>query len=184
MTTSPPNPHRAFPTPSDGSPLDWEAFRYIADEMDPEESARFEQRLQEDAAACAAVADAVALASQLRDAWEPTAQWNRDPQHAPISRTASQDRFRSFHFYRAAAVWLAILMGGWLLVQAVPPTRVARSESEPLASAWAELVAAGEFELEESAEMELPEWNWVDPDETDWMLVALQDLQAVEGDNE
>jgi hypothetical protein len=96
-------PPRIWQEADGGDDLDWLAFRYAANEMSDAEIESFERRLQEDTAACEAVAQAVnlshALAVVTRDA---------EPKRAP-RRGLSAWRFGAVAAGIAAAVSLYAL---------------------------------------------------------------------------
>jgi len=128
--------------------IHWSAFRYVSDEMTPDEAASFELQLAEDQAAREAVAQAVALVACVRHA-------EADVRGAGTSHTApaelvSPARAVNRHWLQplawtsvGAAACLLTMLGGQALLNwrgdssAVVPARA--TSDEQLAVAWSDL---------------------------------------------
>lgn len=103
------------------TPLDpeWDAFRYVAGEMTPDEHAAFETRLADDVAAAEAVVEAVRLSQAIAAAGS-----------RPVRRTAAPAVARSRRGWLVAGVACSLLgafaLGGrFAREQAAPPAPVA-----------------------------------------------------------
>lgn len=117
--------------------LFWQAFRYVADELTPEEALAFETRLANEQAAREAVAQAVELSHAVKAAV---------PEPQPVDTThvvlasATHDRWMQPIGWLAAGVaaCLALVMT-WQTFG--PVKQQDRSKLAPLALAWAETQA-------------------------------------------
>jgi hypothetical protein len=101
------------PTPQNtcGQDLDWVAFCYVADELNQDDRATFEARLEHDLSACEAVARAVQLAESATMAMATT------PTLSPDSPSLSPARTRDASS-RTRAVGVTVLVASILVLLA------------------------------------------------------------------
>ena len=158
--------------------LDWQAFQYVADELEARERERFEARLADDTEACEAVVAAMRLAQTIDGAFggdasrEGTTISRRPTVHVADSLKADSQLpsaappFSTYSGLAIAAGLAALLATAWwLLPQAdVAPTP---SVSGNVALAWATEIESTSVELS--------------TEDTDWPLEAMGDaLEDVE----
>lgn len=166
--------------------LDWQAFCYVADELDPGERAEFEIRLEDDQQARQAVVDAVHHAQFLYSALNSTSFDDGRESVALAAQPfpAMRSSFKRSGILFTSAAALLMLVAGWAWLwnpNSIGPDSFAGSDSDQLASAWvATLVAMSDEELDEFIEEEVPLADSTDEESDDWMLVALTDLENSE----
>jgi hypothetical protein len=118
MTDPNRNVDASMPQSSDDTSeeLSWLAFRYVHDELSPDEREAFDVRLADDLAACEAVAAAVALSDRVRGAMSSTAANNLHlaRSHAPQSRRRASKQLTAS---LAIAAALLVAFGVWKLVE-------------------------------------------------------------------
>jgi hypothetical protein len=182
--------HETTPSPDE---LNWQAFRYIAGEMNATEQERFEQLLAEDQPARQAVAAAVELsqASVLALGMSQPPVWR-----APVWGGVEQ-RHRWMGWVVGVAACLA-LVAAWL-AQREAPVQSASLQSEALALQWSE-VREQQHELADAALADpspesilstdepepLDAWPLADDNAAvapDWMLAAVFEQREL-GDSE
>ena len=167
--------------------LDWLAFCYVADELDPEDRAEFEIRLEDCQLARQAVVDAVQQSQVLYSSLNSTSfNDGKEPVSITSRSVAPPQRFfqRSRILFAAAAAML-MLVAGWAWFTSPNPNgsdALANSDSDQLASAWvATLVVMSNDELDDFIDEELPLPELTSEESEDWMLIALTDLENSEG---
>ena len=174
--------------PSDDDDLDWLAFCYVADELDAQSRAAFEQRLATDVLACEAVADAVQLSSLVYAAadsdFDGLAELPADP--AEHNRLAKWSPVPTLVF--AASVMLCLIAAGWILTNSTGSQQALTQNTldvNQLATTWAEGLVdedpGNDFEsviLTTGAESGFG--GDVDDADIDdgWLLVALADMEG------
>jgi anti-sigma-K factor RskA len=154
-------------------PLDWLAFCYVADELEPDQRASFENRLLDDQDAREAVAQAVWQTQCLNKAIEASRPAGR-VSLAPVNHLKKQFRWLvPVSTLATVAAVLAIVVFGSR--QSAPP----QLSSDELAEIWVNtLVSLDNDELEDivSADFESIEMD----DDNDAWLVAVVDEMAPE----
>jgi len=161
-----------LPLDSESKDLNWLAFCYIADELNPSERIAFEARLLE----CEATRDAVVDA--MRDSQTLFQTLKSEPQliapvvaTIPSSKTNLTLRWTAAILATAAAVLITV--NNWSVIFPVDNPMVA-SESDGLASAWVEtLITMSEEELDEFINEEIPQREATSDGLENWMFVAL-----------
>ena len=163
--------------------LDWLAFCYVADELDPDQRAAFNSRLAVDPAAQQAVADAVGLGQVAYRALQET------PRGVVREQRSS---YRSVHarVVFAASVALALLGVGWAWYSgqfsAQAPQVAIDSEfqsSEELALTWVYSTSEDEQDWPEYGPLAAEDytnadWNYEQDDaDSGWMAVALNEIE-------
>ena len=181
--------------------LDWLAFCYIADELEPMAKAEFEQRLEHDQAARDAIVDAMTLAAAIHQSQtDPVAQLTSQPT-VPLDSASRRQWVAAPRFVFAASVTLALVTAAWFWLTVESSKRFA-AENE-LAIAWVTVAdltdsdgpesPANSLEIElweadespdEFDERTLPrvdsDEDDVDEGSTDWLVLALEDLGSLE----
>jgi ferric-dicitrate binding protein FerR (iron transport regulator) len=116
----------------------WDVFRYVAEEMTPDEEQRFEQLLESDQALREKVASMVSTMAMV-DQVHATSKVS-----AAIAKRAAKIRVRRLIVSVAALVAIATLA-----INLMPAPSQADAETESVAMAWAESLETDEFELPE-----------------------------------
>jgi anti-sigma-K factor RskA len=177
---------REMRNPENSNDLEWLAFCYVADELENSDREQFELRLENDNEAREAVVTAMQNAEMLWLAYDE--QSALDGQTHATRRTslvkANRKTLlrRSGSLFAAAAAMLLMVAGwGWWSNQAGTASPVA-SESETLAVVLAELYEEQPIEeiIEsmEIEEIEIAAADYGDEEFSDWMYVALTDLEG------
>lgn len=127
-----PHPRASERGASQASELEWQAFLYVAGELEGEALAQFEQQLDSDQLAREAVAAAVSMSDVLARAAAASA---REPQVARAASAASLWQSRRFALASCASLLLAF---GAVTVWILPSDGGSPSQSEArrLAMAW------------------------------------------------
>ena len=172
MNLPAPNQNPGEPPEND---LEWLAFRYISDELSPQDRMDFEHRLETDLEAQQAVVEAVGLTRDLAVAMTASST-------APRPTPATSNGWLAWAL-SVAALLLAGLSVGWYWQQNGTPTdQVADADS--IAVAWVEtLDEEFEEELESVAELAY-DTDVVNTEQVDWMLAALSDMDVAESGEE
>lgn len=123
----------------DATGLDWQAACYVWGEMDSQQQAAFEQRLIEDAAACAAVARAVELSDSLAAACVPVVAPHAASHvrltacEATVREAAAGNpaRFRRRRTWSQRIVWMSVGAAACLAVVHAGQSWLARHGGAP-----------------------------------------------------
>ena len=173
------NPMHEHQLPHDE--LAWQAFRYIAGEMNAAEQERFDAQLAADQAAREAVAAAVEISRATAIALAP--------QPAPAPRTTGPRRWPLVGWGVAAAACLAMAFGWMPLGERSSPSQLAQTEA--LAMQWSEIRQRQALPHDESLAASPPD-EWTDefddaePAEEspavapEWMLAAVLEMHSSE----
>lgn len=147
------------------SDLAWLANCYVAGELSAEETAAFEARLENDEAACEAVAHAMELNLAIAAAFESSPLAAR---HIPLKQPS---RWTGVAITAVAATALVAASVALMIGHGSATNGIARKDgTERLVAAW----ASGEAARNNAADDELIEVaNDADLDPPDWMLAAL-----------
>jgi len=194
--------------PFETDDLSWLAFCYIADELNETQRAAFELRLEHDELAQNSLVDAMLESNLVFATLESTSSnflQNQDmiaiaPQ-APFTHRTDEVRGDSgrtkfgtrLGLFLALPVAILIMVGSWSLLSnhsnddsAVAESTIedsANDESDRLASAWVDTMELmNEAELDELIDEE-SQGDLTD-ESSDWMFVALTDLESSTDDNE
>jgi hypothetical protein len=186
--------HQNGHTPNDGlNPRDelaWTAFLYSVGELPEAEAARFEDRLEADSSAQAALAQVVALSAGVQLAAGVQPAESTVPVAAPVT-TRPDDNFG-----RRAAGWILLATAAsvalWFslreptkTIQSDPALKTASIAAHDLAMAWAagqpgddDLVVV-DLPADEELQSELDAMPVIeDPSAPDWLIAALVDAQT------
>ena len=174
---------------------DWLAFCYIADELDEAQRAAFELRLENDEQAQNSLVDAI-RESQLVFASLDTTSSNvvQDqvtvslaPPASSIGSTNRSIASKRFGLLVGSAAAILLLVGNWAWFSnpSSNETELAAviSDSDQLASAWVDTVAMmDDEELEELIEED--DRAELDEESSDWMFVALTEIEESSEEDE
>lgn len=144
----------------------WNVFRYVADEMTPDEEAHFEQLLEHDQSLREEVADTVCMLAKV------------DKAHAAVKVSVSDRSRASKRGVRRILVSVAALaLLATLAVALIPESQLPDSNTESVAIAWAESIDADEFELpEQNDDFEFASLDFDGDD--DWIVDAMTAADA------
>lgn len=167
----------------DPNDLDWLAFRYVADELEPAERDAFEARLVKDDLAQQSVVDAVQQTQVLYSSLNSTSFNDVKEPVARPPRPFYQSSAKQIAILVASTAALLMLAIGWAWMSSPGGSDdFGISDSDQLASAWvATLVVMSNEELDEFVVEESLAADTINEDAGDWMFVALTDLEDAEG---
>ena len=160
--------------------LDWLAFCYVADELDVKQRTEFENRLEHDELARDAVVDAMKQAELLwlamdQEVGEPT----KLAKEIVVSNRRALMRYAAAILTVSAALLMMVFAPTWF-ASPENATSQALSESETIAVVLAELLEEeGDFEELgfEEPDYEVAENDTEEDEFSDWMYVAMTDLE-------
>ena len=167
------------------SDLDWMAFCYVADELSGLQLAEFESRLETDQEAREAVAQAMALATDIYRSDQPAVRSvaNRN------SGVASDTHRKILGWSSAAVLLVGISLFAWYLIDSSGNEVAddAVGSAQKLAEVWVNgleddvAITLVDFSPDSIDEFEFQSDS--DSEGDDWMLIALNELESAETEN-